>query len=488
MIVRQHAETAVHPRDHERPIFVFLHGLGSSEADLCPLAHEFEQRGYGVESLHLPIHWSRVDAIQDRDVDGIIEGIRIEMTRHDGRPVFLIGFSAGASLAILYAQKHEVAGVFAISAFLGPRHVLLARLIEPLAKHFPSARVPRFPQTTVKATRAQLATSPPLSIHARQIAIAIGVQAFTALGGVKCPVLFFHSFDDKVSSYDKVADAFKACPSSHGRMISFDGLNHYLQFDIPSFRICEFVLRYFELIDDKHIAEVQEVSATDMLKIYADERRHWSLVLFQVIVGSFTVFGFLLYNSLSELAKDPTLMPIYLASYSIVSSVYIVLSMLYFFYSNRADVYIKMYIEPLTPLISWSTFRTNPFVLGRGSQFVTRVAAVPLVVLPSLVSVISILTCFTNYYHDVTGKGDVKLGAFIVVALLSAFSVVFAFQFSRFTGRWLRIAPAAERTDQQTEAVLHQLYRSISPGCVRQPRPLKPTHVHPLDNRSVTQP
>jgi hypothetical protein len=159
-------------------------------------------------------------------------------------------------------------------------------------------------------------------------------------------------------------------------------------------------------------------------------------------------------------------------------SLYLTLSTLYFMFVNRVDVYKKLFLDPLIKGVSWTTFRSNPFVSGRDAAYTIRMPILPLYVFPFLVSTISLVACAYTYRGQIFALSfqDVALKiSFVITALLFIYTGFVFARYSRFARRWLYLVPSAEQTDPQTEALLHKLFRSIAPGCVRQPNSFR-TH------------
>jgi pimeloyl-ACP methyl ester carboxylesterase len=462
----------------QQTVFLFLSGLGSGSADLLPLATAIRQEGYSCELLSLPINITDDRAWSGIDAAAVTEQIHAVVSRHAalGRAVYLVGFSLGASFALTYAAAHACQGVVAISTFLRPSRPGLARLFFRWRRLTGRYDLNRTPQVSAPATMAHLRLRRSLPIGVVEAAIGIGAATFARLPQIACPVLFLHSFDDRVADYAAVAEAVMLCGSPRRRLVSFNHLNHYIQFDVRPADVSAFVLHYLGLprATESLASPPAEPakSAADLLKLYTEERRHWSLVLFQTIAGFFTFFSLLLYNSLSDVVTETAKAPYFLLSYSLASSIYLTLSILYFFYTNRVDVYVKFHVEPLLQGVSWAAFRTSRWMAGGESYRFTRLATIPLMVTPSCLSVLSLLACVLQYHAKLLDFGlqyIVLKVLFLLACFLCLYTVYAIGAFNRFTRRWLYLARPAERSDFPTEALLMTLYQSVRPGCVRPP-------------------
>ena len=450
-------------------VFVFLHGLASSEGDLYPLACEFHARGQTCEIVRLPSHPDVIEQIDHIDTDELVRDVTEIINRHRSG-VYLVGFSAGATLALIAAKNPLVKGVFAFSAFLTPRRRSLSAIGARLGRRIPKWSFPRHPHTTVPATRGQLYATTRLPLFALRHALELGRRATASLSQLRCPVLFFHSLDDKVSRYEAVARAMTQCPTG-SRLVTFNRLDHFLQFDVPVSRVYEFAACFFAFSQTAAAAPLP-IGYADLIKIYSDERRHWTLVLFQVIAGALTALALLLYNTIGDIVSAKPNAPYYLMVYSLISSFYTILAVMYFFYANRVDAYIKMFVEPLAPSVPWVTFRTSQYISGSESPKITRLTALPLMIIPILFGIGSLVACYLQFGAEAIAHWPNRIPmivGFCSAAVMCLYSVGFAVFHSGAARRWLILIPAPEATSPEAERLLSNLYRSILPGSVRQP-------------------
>jgi pimeloyl-ACP methyl ester carboxylesterase len=462
-------------------VFIFLSGLGSGSADLAPVASAINNEGHTCELLQLPINVTADSEWRSIEPTAIIAQIDAAVSPHvaAGNKVYLVGFSLGATFAMLYAADHRCDGILALSAFLKPYHDRLSRLMFWYRRWTCRPYLDRIPQVTVPETVKQLDLSSRLPIDVVEAAIAIGQIASTRIGEVTCPVLFIHSFDDRVADYAAVAGVLRRCGADRSRMISFHHLNHYLQFDMPPGKLARFALHYFGLPPGPGTASVnlgsldQTKAIADVLKLYTEERRHWTLLMFNAIAGFFTVFAGLLYFTLGDVVADTPKAPYYLLSYSIATSIYLTVAILYFFYANRVDAYIKFFVDPLMHGVTWAAFRTSKWMAGRESFWTTSLATIPLAVIPTLLSLGSLGACIIGSWDKLISAGldyvVLKL-LFLAATFLFVYTVYAIISHNRFTRRWLFSAHPADKSDFETETLLFALYQSVSPGCVSQPR------------------
>ncbi len=139
--------------DHgDSPVSCLLvHGLGGGPYELEPLARRLEQSGRFVLSLTLPGHekdHTRVmPASRWQDwAQAVEEGF--DQLAAFGRPVAVVGFSTGGTLALLLARRRPVARLVLLAPFLSIRYANLVPLLKPenylawIGRFFPN--IPRF--------------------------------------------------------------------------------------------------------------------------------------------------------------------------------------------------------------------------------------------------------------------------------------------------------------------------------------------------------
>ena len=166
-----------------------------------------------------------------------------------------------------------------------------------------------------------------------------------------------------VANYWAVANLAKSITPFGSCLVTFRCLKHFLHFDAP---LCS----WFDVISSFFWQKDSTINAPDREQIKdarlhaSAELRHWSGILFQLIVGFFSIFGALVYFSLPEILNEKSGAPYYLASYSILTSFFLILLCLYFFYVNRVNVFLKHHIEPYISSISWTAYRTTKFFSG----------------------------------------------------------------------------------------------------------------------------
>ena len=463
-------------------VFIFLSGLGSGSADLTPVAIAINNEGHRCELLRLPINvtvdfeWTSIEPT------AIIARIDAAVSPHmtAGKKVYLVGFSLGATFALLYAADHPCDGILALSTFLKPYYDRQSRLLMRYRRWTGRPYLDRVPQVTVAETVKQLDLSSRLPFDIVELAIAIGKTASTRIGDVKCPVLFIHSFDDRVADYAAVAGVLRRGGSARSRMVSFHHLNHYLQFDMPPGKLARFVLHYFGLPPGPGTASIslagmdQTKAIADLLKLYTEERRHWTLLTFNAIAGFFTVFAGLLYFTLKDVVDNTPKAPYYLVSYSIATSIYLTIVILYFFYANRVDAYVKFFIDPLMHGVTWAAFRTSKWMAGKELLWTTSLATIPLAVIPTILSLGSLGACLVGSWNQLISVGWnylVLQVLFLAASFLFLYTLYAIISHNRFTKRWLFSAHPADKSDFETETLLFALYQSVSPGCVSRYRP-----------------
>ncbi len=153
------------PDDPPRPSCLVLHGLGGGSYELSPIISALEAEGLRVSSPVLPGHEGPGPVMPSsswRDWAATAEGAFDELTA-EGRPVVVVGFSTGATLALYLASRKPVARQVLLAPFLAIRHSRLiplhpsvylrhlARLIPNVRRRPPAVRDPEMRRQVLAA-------------------------------------------------------------------------------------------------------------------------------------------------------------------------------------------------------------------------------------------------------------------------------------------------------------------------------------------------
>ncbi|MGH2974890.1 MAG: alpha/beta hydrolase [Solirubrobacterales bacterium] len=446
---------------------VFVHGLGTTDRDLQPVAAAFAEQGIHALLLTLAGHDEGEAELPDVTVAGWLDQVRdavdAALASHDA--VYLVGFSLGAALALRVATERDLAGVLCVSTFARPakhRWLVKAALLFP---RFPPVGSRR-PRTSVKATRLELRwrSKLPTPILKRVIEEAPQLSAVPR----RRRVLFVHSVNDPVASYSAVAELVQGAASSDVRLITLSGLAHFVQFDVSPHALCGAALAHFHPDggepDRRHPAWIENVRQRE------DEVRHWANVLSLLFLGFFTVFGTLAKATLPEIAaKDPSA-PYLLFAYVLLIAVYLQFAFLNFFYMNRTQAYLRIYVDPLQESgVGWTFYRTDRWASGRASRRMTRFVASSGTLLPLLMALAAIGYAFATYHDrlfDLISK-NLGLQALALLAVCWLVQVAYTgFTLVRYTNVHLYRVPPMVPASRKFLLVLRDLYASAQPGIV----------------------
>jgi len=318
---------------------VFVHGLGTTDLDLLPVAHAFAEQGIEGILLTLSGHDQSADDMPTATVAGWLDQVRgaVDTALALHQTTYLVGFSLGAALVLRVAAERNVAGVLCVSAFARPtKPMLLARAAVSM-RQFPPVGSRR-PRVSAKRTRADLRWAPklPASIVASVLSEA---PSLTVIPNDR-RVLFIHSVDDPVADYAAVAELVQTTPSDRVRLISLSGLAHFIQFDIPPQALCRLAIAHFHPAtqepDRSHPIWVENVKQRE------EEVLRWSNVLTLLFFAVFTVFGTLAKATLPEVISKQRGAPYLLFAYALLIAGYLQIVFLYFFYMNRTQVYLRI--------------------------------------------------------------------------------------------------------------------------------------------------
>ena len=454
----------------EAPLFLFIHGYASAPQDTLPLAQYINEKGYNCALVFLMGHGRNAEAMTGLQYADWVKQSRAfcQYYKRKYKNVYLIGFSLGATLCLHLASEEAFDGVVAISTFIRPP--TLARRVLQLAEALGLKRVPRLLQVTHKATKREIVYSKYFLVRETASLIAATSQVTSRIEKVKCPVLFLHSTDDKVSDYWTIASMAKSLAPNNSTLVTFRCLKHFLHFDVPLSSLFPVIEAFFWTdITDEDPKKCDFIK--DALTHASEELRHWSGMVFQLIVGFFSVFGALVYFSLPDVLGKKGSAPYFLASYSMLASFFLVLLALYFFYVNRVNVFLKHHIEPYLPCVSWTSYRTSNIFAGRESERMTNQVSLAVVGLPLAISIGSIIYTFVEYGERffVFEPRNILLMAAIATAIVLNLSATGSLiVLSKYTKRELYRIPVAGGKFRQIQAAVQSLYLSVSPGVVAQ--------------------
>jgi esterase/lipase len=453
-------------------VFIFIHGFGTTSFDLFPLAKSFNIKGYACEMILLKGHSGDVDELSALSYGDWLSQIRSSYEYHKskGKKVYIVGFSLGALLAIDFASMYDIDGIVAIGAFLRPSFKLRAGF-KLMIKLFPKTRfVKRWLNTSNKKTRNELSYYSHLPAEKMIMINEEASRIFARIESLSCPILFFHSINDKVANYMAVLEFIKH-KTEHGRLITLRYLNHFIQFDSPSYIIRDLALMYFGINTKNNGIFPQEVNLKESISHFYEEQKHWADTIFKLIVGFFTIFGALLYYTLDKIIKKTDESPYYLISYSLIINIYILLFSLYYFYMTRTIQYIKNHIEPLLRSIPHFILRQNIFASGKASGKMTQRATILVIFAPLMLSLTIIIYTISVYSDKILNLSSGYIfikSAIVFTIVLFLFLLKSIFSTIKYAEIESKYTLPPEQTTPEFESLLCKYYQSIKPGCVCQ--------------------
>lgn len=462
-------KTFVLKGNNANPVFIFVHGWASLPTDLMPIAKSFNEEGNTCVLLLLEGHGESMTELSNAKYDEWYNQIeRVYNKYHtDNKKVFLFGFSLGATICLDFASRNNVDGVVSISGFFSFRHPKSSLFFLRLIKNF-RTKWKRNLHTTSKDSRKETAFHKYIPLQAVESILKESNRVKKMACYIRCPVIFFHSIDDKVSRYADTA-AFCNALNECGRMVTLQQLDHFIQFDIPPTKIRDIAIYYF-----KESKEYEKESAMDnnMLTVQLEqlhlEAGRWSDVMFRLVLTFFTIFGFLLYNSLPDVTTKSTEAPYYLVSYSLVINIYLILASLYYFYINRSIAYLVHHVEPFIIGLPSKTYRTISFASG---PRITGGISVIVFAMPLLISLLSI-TYGIYEYNDcflIVTKSNMLLQLWMLVSIATFLCIIATLiKVTKHARFQLSIVPKLYNVTAYYELLLRKLYISVTPGCIHQ--------------------
>ncbi|MDX6438024.1 MAG: carboxylesterase [Gaiellaceae bacterium] len=447
---------------------IFVHGLGTTKLDLLPLAHAFEERGIRCHTLTLEGHDESADQLANTTIDRWLDQVRqaVDAAITRGSTIYIVGFSLGAALALRVASEREVDGVLCVSTFARPRKRLLAKVALRFRRFPPIGS--RKPRVSSKRTRAELKWA--RKIPTSTLASVIAEAPILCNVPRSRRVLFVHSVDDPVADYSAVVECVQRASSDHVRLISLSGLAHFVQFDIAPHALCRVALAHFNPSgqgpDRRHPTWIEN------LKQREEEVRHWANVLSLLFLGFFTLFSTLLKATLPDVTSKSPEAPYFLFAYALVLAVYLEFAILYLFYLNRTQAYLRIYLDPLQEAgIGWTFYRTTRWASGRASRQMTRLVSFSGTLLPLLIAMYSlaygIQTYHTRLFQIESGNILLQLLALIALCWLAE-TVSAGLKLVRYTRVYLYLMPPVVPASREFLVALQAVYASVRPGVVHQ--------------------
>lgn len=195
------------PDDPRPPSCLVLHGLGGGAYELAPVISALEAEGLHVASPVLPGHEGPGPVMPSsrwRDWAATAEAAFDDLAAA-GRPVVVVGFSTGATLALYLASRRPVARLVLLAPFLAIRYSRLipfhpATYLRQIARLIPNLRR-RPPAVTDPETRRQVAASAcyrTFSLHAALSALELIEEVKPLVPTIEVPTLIIQGRRDSV--------------------------------------------------------------------------------------------------------------------------------------------------------------------------------------------------------------------------------------------------------------------------------------------------
>lgn len=450
-------------------LFLFVHDYGSSPLDLLPLAQAINKQNYNCALLLLKGHGQTANEIIGINYEDWKEELAVSINYYKTRyeTIYIVGFSLGATLAIDFAGslgQEVIKGVVGISTYIKPKNIFLRKFLN-IATLLKLKKFPRALQVTDSISKQEIIYSKFLPVKETKLLIEQIQMKNHLFTDIQCPTFLFHSKDDKISDYDIIAKN----ANNNIKLITFRVLNHYMQFDIPQQSLGNAIISLLAPEENKVL--INEEKVKESFSHISSEANHWSSIIFQLIVGFFSIFGTLVYFSLPDILADKPTAPYYLTSYALLNCIFLILAVMYFFYLNRAIIYLKHYIEPYIENIPWVTYRTNEFMSGEESRYVTMKVSFVILGIPTIIATSSLIHIIDNYlliYIFNLEKYVLLIGSFTVTLLFYIITILMLVTLQKYTARELyTIKPQRFNSVEDLNTIMN-LFNSINIGCVKQ--------------------
>lgn len=453
--------------DKSKPTLIFVHGFGTASSDLRPLALSFHEAGFTCVSFELSNHESSdalVRASYQTWYNQLDRIWRAEAKLQ--KNIYLVGFSLGATICIDFARRNEVSGVIAISPFFNMSSKIGRSLIRVAMRLFPRQSIGRIIQTTDKATRIHVNAVDRLPFSAIRIVLCESDRVFETTAKLNSPLLVLHSMNDRVACYETAINFCRKLDSDW-RVITVRGLNHFLQFDVPPSALRDLIISWINVGGENEASTFEMMMVKESFDQSHQEHRQWAEYLFKLIVGFFTIFGVLLYNTLADVLDKKVGAPYFLLAYATAINVYLVITSMYFYYMNRIIIYLKNHIEPLIAGLQVKEFTTNPFVAGKTSVTITKTISTVLVGIPLIVSICSIIYALKEYderFFAFESRNILLQSWGLATAMMISLAIRNFIVLQFYTAREMYSVPTPDQTNWKLEQSIMKLYSRIHPG------------------------
>jgi alpha-beta hydrolase superfamily lysophospholipase len=236
------------PAGPPRAVVVFVHGLGEHSGIYVALGARLVERGYALEAYDVRGHGlspgPRVHIDSWPQVRGDLRAL-IELARgeHPGRPVFVVGHSAGGLTVLDLALRHGegLAGVVSCSPAIGevgaPGWLLaLARLLSHLWPRFAMDIRLDFDNMSRDPIANRAIVEDPL--YYRRGTARLGAETLDTIAWTRAhaaelrlPLLMLHGTGDRITSAEASRSFFEAAGSPDKTYRSYPGAFHNLFHD-----------------------------------------------------------------------------------------------------------------------------------------------------------------------------------------------------------------------------------------------------------------
>jgi hypothetical protein len=275
-----------------------------------------------------------------------------------------------------------------------------------------------------------------------------------------------HSSTDPVSDYVTVARRVIAAQAPQLKLVSFHGLKHFLHLDLSAHAVRDAALAHFA----GHGTPV--VPGDAVLAEYIHEReeeiRSWSNLVWLVLAGFLAVAGVLVHETAATVRAGGTEAAFILVAYSALISAYLQQFLLYLFYLNRTQAYVRQFVEPYyRTAAGFATYRLNRWMSGAQSRFTTPFVTTSAGVLPILANVWCLATVYTKHRHELSwdAYSGVLLTTLLALASLWLLAVMWLCRRTFIhSSLHLRFVPSFLPASAAFTEAVTRMYGSVSPG------------------------
>jgi peroxiredoxin/esterase/lipase len=239
------------------PACLLLHGLGGGRHELAPLIEALEACGVPIAAPIFPGHeaTNRIMPVSSwQEWSGAAESAFDELAGLN-RPIIVIGFSTGATLALHLATRRPVAALILLAPFIAVRHSHLFPIDAATALRYIGRVLPNFPRRRPpvrdRAVRRQLAATirtRTFNVQATLSALALIERIKPEVPRITVPTLIIDAKLDSVIEPRGVTWLFDHLGSTDKSRVTLSRSDHLVALDHDRVQVLDLITAFIDRV------------------------------------------------------------------------------------------------------------------------------------------------------------------------------------------------------------------------------------------------